>query len=863
MKKYINNKNAASLLVMGLFLCTSCLGQSPDNSPGSNPAVIRTAANTEYNKAGKFKRMVWGDHYRKEWATAVDVEILDLNAYAGGLTPVKLGGGLQTKSLRLDGANGQQYVLRSVKKDPSKALVAELRGTFAEDVVQDQISSSNPYAPMVVASLAQAAGIYHSTPKLVYVPVSEKLGEFREAFGGTLCLLEERPSGNEENNPAFGYSRNVVNSEKLFEKILSNSNHQVDEKAFIKARLFDMLIGDWDRHEDQWMWAGFKENDKTIYRPIPRDRDQAFSRLDGAIPQLTTKKWAIRKVQDFDYRIEDLAGLNMNGRFVDRSFTTRLTLNEWLVVADELQTVITDKVIEDAFEQMPKEIFNISGKETVAKLKNRRNRLQHYAKQYYLILSKEVTIAGTKLDEVFEVIRVSDDLTSVVVYSEKGNISYCRTFKTTETKEIRLYGLEGNDVFKIDGATRKGIVVRIIGGNGKDSITDESFVRGMTNKTHVYDNVANTFDLSAEANSHISSDSLKNNYNRKGFQYDWLAPAPGFGFNPDDGFYLGGGVTYKKQQFGKAPYGYMMTIGGNYAFKTGAYNFWYKGLFKETVGKWDLQLNAVINAPNWSRNYYGLGNETVNLEDKDWNYYRVRFDQITIGAALRRQWSTKHTFLVGVAYQTVNLRRTEDRFISAYGSKLDSTDFERDHYGDVKLEYQFSTLNNPLYPTKGIRISSGAQFTQDLNENDKQYVKVFTEVSTFMSIGRLTMASRTGVAANLGNDYEFYQANTLGNTTNLRGYRRDRFAGKTSVYQNSELRYSIGYMNAYLFKAAWGVLGFVDHGRVWMPNEESDKWHHGYGGGFWFLPYNKLALTTTYGISKEDKVISISAGFLF
>src|SRR5689334_17909912 len=117
MKKF-NNKTTTGLLVMGLFLCTPGLGQSPDQNPGSNPAAIKMAANTDYNKAGKFKRVMLGDHYRKEWATAVDVEILDINTYAGGLTPVKMGGGLQTKSLRLDGANGQQYVLRSVNKDP-------------------------------------------------------------------------------------------------------------------------------------------------------------------------------------------------------------------------------------------------------------------------------------------------------------------------------------------------------------------------------------------------------------------------------------------------------------------------------------------------------------------------------------------------------------------------------------------------------------------------------------------------------------------------------------------------------------------------------------------------------------------------
>jgi hypothetical protein len=40
-----------------------------------------------------------------------------------------------------------------------------------------------------------------------------------------------------------------------------------------------MLIGDWDRHYDQWRWAEYKKKGQVIYRPIPRDRDQAFQNL--------------------------------------------------------------------------------------------------------------------------------------------------------------------------------------------------------------------------------------------------------------------------------------------------------------------------------------------------------------------------------------------------------------------------------------------------------------------------------------------------------------------------------------------------------------------------------------------------------
>lgn len=34
-------------------------------------------------------------------------------------------------------------------------------------------------------------------------------------------------------------------------------------------------------------------------------------------------------------------------------------------------------------------------------------------------------------------------------------------------------------------------------------------------------------------------------------------------------------------------------------------------------------------------------------------------------------------------------------------------------------------------------------------------------------------------------------------------------------------------------------------------------------GGLWFVPFNKMSLTATYGASKEDKLINVKAGFLF
>jgi hypothetical protein len=478
-----------------------------------------------------------------------------------------------------------------------------------------------------------------------------------------------------------------------------------------------------------------------------------------------------------------------------------------------------------------------------------------------------VNVTGTAQKEFFEVERMNNDSTKVSIYKINGNgnvsgIVYWRTFVTSETNEIRLYGFGGNDQFNISGKTNKSILIRVIGGNGKDSVIDNSTVKGWSNKTSVYDNDKATFAEGDEVKTYISEDSLKNNYTPALFKYNWISPKLAPGYNSSDGVYLGAGIIFKKQQFGKAPYGYMQSFWGNYALKTGSYNFWYEGIFKEAVGKWDLNLNAKLNAPNYVLNYYGMGNETAKREDiKD--YYQVRSNQLIISPSLSKQLSKHQTVSFGLNYQSVKVIKSDNRYVTDIIGKLDSTVFGRKYFAGAVVNYQFNTTDNALYPRKGVQIHSGAEFIQNLKEGKRNFTRLSSDASFFVSHRSLTAAFRIGGATNIGNDYEFYQANTLGGTTNLRGFDRSRFAGKTSLYQNTELRYKFQNMNGYFLRGNWGLLAFFDNGRVWIPGESSNTWHYGYGGGIWFLPYNKIAFTASYGISKEQNSLLIKAGFLF
>ena len=257
-----------------------------------------------------------------------------------------------------------------------------------------------------------------------------------------------------------------------------------------------------------------------------------------------------------------------------------------------------------------------------------------------------------------------------------------------------------------------------------------------------------------------------------------------------------------------------------------------------------------------------MGNETQKIDTAK-QYYRLRLSEIYFSPSIYKELGRKHTLGVGLSYQSVRVEDTEDRFISDPSGKLDSSDFNRQYFGHFYVNYLFNTTDHFLYPTKGVKIHSELRYIHNLEETSQNFARWLTEASFYVSLNKLTFANRTGVSTNLGDDYEFYQASILGGLTNLRGYLKERFAGKTSFYNNTELRFKLNNINAYIVKGNWGLLGFLDNGRVWVPEETSNKWHVGYGGGVWFLPFNAIAFNAIFAASQEENIINISGRFLF
>jgi hypothetical protein len=146
-----------TISIFSLYTFISVRAKAQTNQPSVPEGYIRIEASKNYNKGGLY-RFLWGNHYRRDWHTASDFKIVSLDTLAGGLTPYQTGGGRQSKSLRVTDKQGHEYVFRAIDKSFGKALPEIAQGTFIESLANDQVTISNPYAALVVAPLAEAAG---------------------------------------------------------------------------------------------------------------------------------------------------------------------------------------------------------------------------------------------------------------------------------------------------------------------------------------------------------------------------------------------------------------------------------------------------------------------------------------------------------------------------------------------------------------------------------------------------------------------------------------------------------------------------------------------------------------------------------
>ncbi|HEX5819071.1 MAG TPA: hypothetical protein VFY20_09340, partial [Gemmatimonadales bacterium] len=542
---------AALFLALGVVPLTA-------QAPPAGTDSVTIAAGPQY-RAGRLHRLLLGAHWRALWTAPVTVPVLDLETFDGGVTPVQRGGGLQTRSLRLRSASGREWTVRSVDKDPSTILPASLRETVLDRIVEDQTSAGHPFAALVVPPLLDAAGVLHVEPQLVRMPEDAALGEFRD-FAGMLGVIEERPDEGRDGEAGFAGASEIVGTDKMLERIEERAGHAVDAPAYLRARLMDLLLGDWDRHVDQWRWARHDSAGLTLWRPIPRDRDQAFAKYDGVL--LWFARQRAPQLVNFGPKYGPAIGLAWNARVLDRRLLTSLAWPSWEAEVADLQRRVDDGVIAAATASLPQGTPAGSAETLAATLRARRDGLHTVARALYDLLSGEVDVHLTDADEVVRVERLPDS-TRVTVATADRTPTYLRTFLHRETDEIRLWLHGGDDRLDVQG--EGGPRLRVLGGGGRDSLLSEA------RETRLYDRGGqwrgpDGREVAARDERWAPGDSAYPPRDWGGARFGVPVLAAG----PDVGVVVGASLAWERYGFRQLPYAHRFDLRAAWAFGANA-----------------------------------------------------------------------------------------------------------------------------------------------------------------------------------------------------------------------------------------------------------------------------------------------------
>ncbi|RRQ50440.1 hypothetical protein DZC72_07790 [Maribacter algicola] len=359
---------------------------------------VLVAPSTLY-KANAVKKMMQGQQYREAWSTPVKFPVLHLDTLLGGAEILKKGGGKQTHSLKLETESGYIYTLRSINKDPEPLVPEWARTLGLENIIVDGISAQHPYAALAVAKLAEKSNLLHTDPKAVFLPEQNALEKLNKDYGNKIYLLEHETDGG-KNWTHYKNVKAILDTEDLQElKKDTGPLLNIDKSTLIRARLFDIIIGDWDRHSKQWGWVVTQNETEYIAIPLAGDRDNAFFSVDGIIPSIISNKHVLPDLQSFKEEIDYLPGLVMP---FDIYFLKNTPREYFIKEAKLLQGLLSNLAIEESFKAWQPFLVELDGERIIKAIQTRRDNLPQIANDFYEIIENR--------DYLTEPLKGSEDL---------------------------------------------------------------------------------------------------------------------------------------------------------------------------------------------------------------------------------------------------------------------------------------------------------------------------------------------------------------------------------------------------------------------------------------------------------------------
>ena len=827
------------------------LGQS-EGTPAPGADSVEVVAGAQY-QAGGVHRFLLGSDYRELWTTPVLVPVLNLQTFAGGLRPLKAGGGNQTESLRFETPQGVKYVFRSIQKS-GVSIPPGFQGTVVETMARDQGSAAYPAAALVTAPILEAAGVLHVTPTLVVMPDDPALGEFQAEFAGRLGLIEEYPD-TPTGAPGFAGAAKIIDSDSLLALLDRDPSQQIDARALLAARLMDMLLNDWDRHQGQWKWARLHSGPGVTWVPIARDRDKDFISYGGALPALA--RLASPNVMVFDSSYPSIRGLTWNSLAFDRRLLDGLEKPVWDSVAAALVARVTDSVIDAAVLALPS-AYQPSAPSLALKLKRRRDGLPGIADRFYLLLAPVVDIHATDAADHAIVTRMDDHAVEVRLASGTGETYFLRRFEAQDTREIRIYLHGGDDSALVTGNVRGSISVRIIGGNGINALTDSSLVDGADDPTRLYDN-------GTVSGIEYGPDTL---FDRRPWvrqegrsvppgpdEGSRLGPIAAFSIG-DLGVILGLGLSRDRYGFRRRPYASQVGFEAEYA--TGVNGFRVGVDADHRLESSPVHFMGLARMSQLQlTNFYGFGNTTPGTPSE---FYQVRQQQWLLQPAVAIGDDRRSELSLGPVVQ-YSVTDSTASFVT------DSQPYGSGDFGEAGLRIAFSHdgRDQTANPRRGYRLSLTGTFFPAIWNVSSAFGGITAAATIYLTIPvplRPILALRASAREVFGN-YPFQESAFVGGRSTVRTLVPQRYAGDASLSGTAELRLPLARF-AFVLPIDLGLFGFFDAGRVYVDGGSPGGWHTAAGGGIWIGILNpSTAITVTVANGAGQTVVLIGTGLSF
>lgn len=814
--------------------------------------------------AGSFWRKMLGDNYRELWTMPIRVPVLHIERVEGGLTPYKIGGGKQTRSLRMVTTDSAEFVFRPVYKMPN--LTPEYRGTLMWKIFRDAGSASHPAANVAPVPLMDAFGFLNPKARLVFMPDNPALGEFRKEFGGVLGTFEAYPSA-PKTGRAFANAHKIFDAEGLLDALNKDASVQVNTKNLLKIRILDMLLGDNDRHADQWRWAQLTEG--ALLEPIPRDRDKVFLSYGGSLIGLARK--AHPSLVKFDSVYPDPQALFENATNFDRRLIGRLDRSVWESTANELKRSVTDAIIDKMIAAMPREFVPLSG-HIREKLRYRRDHLPEVALRYYDELFRVADVHATDTADAATIVRQSDGSVDVSFRSAGSGQWLQRHFDPGQTHEIRVYLHGGDDTATVSGTAASSISLRVIGGNGNNKLADQSVVGGRSNTTRLYDqgsvdNVKYGRDMPLEISSYV--DALNAYYNRRPLVHAFgrdVFPGKDYGstIKPVVGLKTGHrigavpkiGIARYGFGFRKEPYSSLLQA--DVGFSTGTHGWKANLIGDKRLESSDLHLPAIATVSQLEVvQFRGLGND---IEDSDDSFFDVKQTQWSFYPGVGYSFAPGSDLTVGPIVRSTRTDSAKSEFLAQtrpYG-------FSSFSQAGMQLKLRFDSQVEPDSARPRFVLDFQGSGYPGFWDAKTAYESIEGFALGFIPIPvatRPVIALRGGGKKLYGN-FPYFDAAFIGGGSSFRTEHRQRFAGDASLYGSAELRVPL-FKFPTIVPTDIGVLAFTDAAKVYVDDEAAGGWHTASGAGFWIGAINAATNVNILFTNRTNRRVMVSLGFAY